>query len=500
MKPLCPNDGFSDRYANWVRPGVGVLIAASAGLLMFLLDHNQALSSDGLLIVNGVTVAIGAAGSLFMGIAGWLAWHRRAVWTSAALALYSVAVVPFTVVLTVSERAGMTLSAVRLVAYWAVVVLLALAVRPPRITVKFASWVLAGCGLLSVWAAVGVAPLGREMINFTTSLTVAQAALVTAICCLTVTVAVHGWRERNGPLRRVGLGLLMIAASHLYGIVSAMPISEPDLAFSVPRLVGLMLVLLASAQLARREWHANQVVYSEMREARLRQVHLERAAQQAAQQTAERDHELRNALASLAGFHLLLGESLDIDEAQRLRRAVASELHRLAAMLGEPRADAGTEGYLVSAVLANLVTLRQSAGCDVELDVDERLRARGSPDVLAQVVTNLLANCERHAPGSPVRIRASRDQHRVLVEVTDDGPGIPAYLRWAVLERGTHSGHTGGSGLGLHICRRLLEAQGGALQVVGTPPGHTGCTVLVELPSAFDCLPAPEPAPLRIAD
>ncbi|MGH3695528.1 MAG: sensor histidine kinase [Pseudonocardiaceae bacterium] len=443
-----------------------------------------------------MTVAIGAAGSLFMGIAGWLARHRRTVWASAALALYSVAVVPFTVVLTVSEQAGMTLSAVRLVAYWAVVGLLALAVRPPRITVRLASGVLAGCGLLSAWAAVGIVPLGHEMINFTTSLTVAQAALVTALCCLAVTVAVHGWRERNEPLRRVGLGLLLIVASHLYGIVSAMPISEPDLAFSVPRLIGLMLVAVASAQLARREWHANQVVYSELRVARLRQVHRERADQQ----TAERDHELRNALASLAGFHLLLGESLDTDEAQRLRRAVASELRRLAAMLGEPQPDGGTEGYLVSEVLANIVTLRQAAGCDVELDVDERLRVRGSPDVLAQVVTNLLANCERHAPGSPVRVRASMDQHRVLVEVTDDGPGIPAHLRWTVLERGTRSGHTGGSGLGLHICRRLLTAQGGALRVVGAPPGHAGCTVLVELPSALDYRPAPQPAPLRIAD
>lgn len=451
---------------------LGALGAAALSLLAVPAVRNDMASGDGSLIMTGVAVAIGAAGAVLVKITGRLARQRQALWLSAGLALYSVAIVPFSASRMVSEQTGMTLSTARLVTYWMVIALLAVAARPPQFVVGSVSGGLARAGLLVALATTGLASL----VYGAMASTVTQAALVTTVCCLVTALAADGRRQRDGPLLRgVGLGLLVIAAAHLYRIAAGVPISEPSLAFSVPRLIGLSLVLLASVQLTQQAWHARCVQDSDRQaELRVRAAHLERVAH-------ERDHELRNGLASLAGLHLLIGRSLDADDAERLRPAVASELRRLEAILENRCLDAPPEGYLVAPVLTDLVTLRRSAGRDVELDVDARLRATGSPEALAQVVTNLLANCERHAPGSRVSIRASGDEDRVLVEVADSGPGIPPELRPAVLERGIRGGRTAGSGLGLHICRQLIEAQGGVLHVLDPRPPQTGCTVLVEL-------------------
>lgn len=488
--PVLPRIATHDGGVTRQRAGLCVAALMVVGLVAFPSVREHALSSEVSLIVTYVAAAAGAAAAIFVEIAGRLTQHARSAWISAALSLYSVVIVPFATVQTVTERDEMTLSAARLVSYWTVVALLLLAIRPPRVVGRSASWALAGFGLLLTLATADVATVAPRAIQFATSPTWAHVALAITAGSLVTALAVNGWQERKGPFRRVGQGLLVIAAPYLYWIVAGFPAAEPDIAVSGSRLFGLALVLLAAVQLARESWRAVRVGQS------MQQTELEfRAAnlQQVALETAERDHEIRNGVAGLAGVHLLLENSLDAEEAERLRHAVASELSRLEAILERPYPEARPEGYLVAPVLADLVALRRSAGRDVELDVDGQLRASGSPEVLAQVVTNLLANCERHASGSAVRIRAGRDQDRVYVEVADDGPGVPSELRWNVLERGVRSGRTGGSGLGLHICRRLLEAQGGTLQMVAPHSGHTGCTVLIELPTALDCAGLAQP-------
>jgi len=98
-------------------------------------------------------------------------------------------------------------------------------------------------------------------------------------------------------------------------------------------------------------------------------------------------------------------------------------------------------------------------------------------------VTNLLANCARHAPGSPVRLNAYAADERVVVEVHDEGPGLPPGREQEVLERGTTAAATGGSGLGLHVSARLLRERAGDLRVLPRQPHERGFTVRMELPS-----------------
>ena len=468
----------------WEQAGLGILVIIMAGLLAFPAVRKDVTASDGSLIMTAVAVAIGVVSAVLLGIAGRLTLHRRAEWISAALALYSVTVVPFTTVRTIFERVGLTTPSL-LVADWMVIGLLALAIRPPRIVGGLACWALAGCGLMLTLATGGIAQQAHSSL--------ARAALTATVCSLAVVLAVNTFLERDGLLRPIGLGLLVIAATNLYGIAVGVPTSEPKLAFLASRLFGLMLVLGASVQLTQRALGELRATCDEHQtELEVQAAHLKRMACE----TAERHHELRNGLASLAQSYQLLDKSLDADEAAALGRAATSELSRLEAMLEIPHVDVRPAGYPVVPVLVDLVVLHRSAGRDVELEVngfevdelevDEWLRASGSPEVLAQVVTNLLANCERHASGSQVRIRVSGDQDRVFVEVSDNGPGVPPGLRQVAMERGVRGDRTGGSGLGLHICAKLLKAQGGALRMLDARPGDTGCTVLVELPSVLD--------------
>jgi two-component system OmpR family sensor kinase len=103
---------------------------------------------------------------------------------------------------------------------------------------------------------------------------------------------------------------------------------------------------------------------------------------------------------------------------------------------------------------------------------------------LHQVVVNLLSNARSHTPpGSRVDVRVIVDRvtSRAIVEVTDNGPGIPPNLLPHVFERFVRGdaqrvrGGTGdgGSGLGLPIAAALMHAFGGDIHASGGPEGAT---------------------------
>ena len=87
-----------------------------------------------------------------------------------------------------------------------------------------------------------------------------------------------------------------------------------------------------------------------------------------------------------------------------------------------------------------------------------------------QVLTNLLENAVRYTPpGSPIDICAEVKDGQVLVSVADRGPGIPPEQRERIFDKFyrvlTHQRDTRGSGLGLAVCRGLVEAHGGRIWV-----------------------------------
>lgn len=100
---------------------------------------------------------------------------------------------------------------------------------------------------------------------------------------------------------------------------------------------------------------------------------------------------------------------------------------------------------------------------------------------IRQVLTNLLANAVRYAgAGGRVRVVARRAADSVVVEVVDNGPGIPAELLPNVFDRFVKDTASPGSGLGLAIARDLVQAHGGTIEAL-SPPGH-GTTIRFSLP------------------
>jgi two-component system OmpR family sensor kinase len=360
--------------------------------------------------------------------------------------------------------------------------LLLVSLRPPARYGSVLPWVLTVVGAVLAMASLSVPD---DAVPTRAVVVVLAVVVVPGWTAVAVGYVVEGYRRRSGPRLRLGLGLAVVACAQLFrGITGAL---LTDLVFAALRLVGALVVLVALGQLVTRSLQAvRSQHWAQQEELALAALHVERAGELA----AERDHELRNGLAGLAGITHLLSSGTDDDEQQRLKQAVLSELGRLHTILdgGAVAPDPGPrEEYAVAPVLAGLVTLRRSAGVPVSLEIDPRaemgLRACGDAAVLAQVVTNLLANCDRHAPGAPVAVRAYRSADRVVVEVRDEGPGLRVGLGHQVLQRGVHDPDGGGSGLGLHISARLVDREGGELDL-RTVTDPLGCLATVRLPAA----------------
>ena len=90
---------------------------------------------------------------------------------------------------------------------------------------------------------------------------------------------------------------------------------------------------------------------------------------------------------------------------------------------------------------------------------------------VVQVLNNLLANAARRSPvSSPIRVAAARDGTHVAISVSDEGPGVPPELLPRLFQK--HAGGGNGEGLGLVICKGLVEAHGGRIWAASGGPGQ----------------------------
>ncbi|WP_083974782.1 sensor histidine kinase [Kitasatospora mediocidica] len=136
----------------------------------------------------------------------------------------------------------------------------------------------------------------------------------------------------------------------------------------------------------------------------------------------------------------------------------------------------------------------------LRLDVEPvELTGVADPERLHQVVANLVDNACKHSPaGGVVTVRARVGEHpnALLLEVEDQGPGIPAQDRTRVFERFSRAGaptaqgpgSDGGTGLGLAIARWAVDLHGGRIEVAD---GSQGCLIQVALPGTTPAVPRP---------
>jgi signal transduction histidine kinase len=126
------------------------------------------------------------------------------------------------------------------------------------------------------------------------------------------------------------------------------------------------------------------------------------------------------------------------------------------------------------------------AGCEVEVHQSGAVFGYWDKYRIEQVLTNLLTNAFRYAPGKPVRIKVyTAVSGEAILEVKDEGQGIPAENQERIFERferAVPATNLSGLGLGLYICRQIVESHRGSIKVVSG--AGEGSTFIVRLPVA----------------
>lgn len=218
---------------------------------------------------------------------------------------------------------------------------------------------------------------------------------------------------------------------------------------------------------------------------------------------ADVSHELRTPLAVLHGELEALEDGvrqLDAPALRALRGEVAT-LHKLVDDLYElSLADIGALAYrkteldlreLLDDTAGVFGERLRARGLTLALELPaEPLAAFGDERRLRQLFANLFENsCRYTDAGGEVRVQARRHGRHALVELHDSAPGVPPEVLPRLFERffraePSRSRKSGGAGLGLSICQRIVEAHEGRIEVRPSPLG--GLWLRVELPALGD--------------
>jgi two-component system phosphate regulon sensor histidine kinase PhoR len=217
---------------------------------------------------------------------------------------------------------------------------------------------------------------------------------------------------------------------------------------------------------------------------------------------ATASHELRTPLSAIYGAAKTLRRTdvLDEDGVERLIGIISSESERLARVIDDilfaSHLDSGrlrldTERVDVAALANEVVeSMRIQLEGDVRLRVEAPSNGLPAVDVdpikLRRVLLNLLENAIKYSPeGGPVVLRVDAEGGRMRVRVLDEGLGIPRGEQERIFEKFYRADPqlargVGGTGLGLYICRELVQRMGGEIEVESEP--GKGSTFTVDLP------------------
>jgi two-component system sensor histidine kinase KdpD len=201
-------------------------------------------------------------------------------------------------------------------------------------------------------------------------------------------------------------------------------------------------------------------------------------------------HDLRTPLAAIVGASSSLvrdGDKLPSHARQELGQAIYDEALRMAGLannlLDMARLQAGAVVLnrqwqpleeVVGGALAGLTSRMANHPVSIKLPHDlPMVEIDGL--LIERVFANLLENAVKYTPpGTPIEISAASEQNELVVTVSDQGQGIPAGEEKRIFEkfhRIVSEGNQGGAGLGLTICRSIVEAHGGRIWADNTSLG-----------------------------
>jgi PAS domain S-box-containing protein len=220
---------------------------------------------------------------------------------------------------------------------------------------------------------------------------------------------------------------------------------------------------------------------------------------------ATASHELRTPLAAVYGAAMTLQrEDLDFvapDVRRRLLAVIADQSDRLARIVNDilwaSRIDSGRLSVEIDSCDAFELARSVVEAARAHLPAELELALVAPPDLpqpacdaekLRQVLTNLVGNAIKYSPdGGRVEMRLESDGGRMRFAVQDEGLGIPAGEQRRIFEKfyrldPNQTRGVGGTGLGLYICRELVDRMGGRISVASRE--GEGSTFFVDLPLA----------------
>jgi two-component system, OmpR family, phosphate regulon sensor histidine kinase PhoR len=217
---------------------------------------------------------------------------------------------------------------------------------------------------------------------------------------------------------------------------------------------------------------------------------------------ATASHELRTPLSAIYGAAQTLRrpDVLDDDGVERLIAIISTESERLARVIDDilfaSHLDSGRlrlaseqvdVGALAQEVVESMqLNLQNGVTLAVETAMDVLPGVDVDPTKLRRVLLNLLENAIKYSPeGGPVVLRLAADNGRLRLHVHDEGLGIPRGEQERIFEKFYRADPNlargvGGTGLGLYICRELVQRMGGDLEVESEP--GKGSIFTVDLP------------------
>ncbi|NUR81921.1 MAG: HAMP domain-containing histidine kinase [Dermatophilaceae bacterium] len=195
---------------------------------------------------------------------------------------------------------------------------------------------------------------------------------------------------------------------------------------------------------------------------------------------ADASHQLRTPLTALLMRLEEISETDDADVVKEEANIAIAQVERLTRvvddLLGRTRGAGGpAPAVSLDSVIAALQREWQPAFEQARRSVRVRgergLFVRSTPVALSQVLSTLLENSLVHGRGT-VDVHARRSGPSVIVEVSDQGDGVPAAMAPHIFERSVSSGAGGSTGLGLALARDLAESNGGRLDLVQAQPAR----------------------------
>lgn len=205
-------------------------------------------------------------------------------------------------------------------------------------------------------------------------------------------------------------------------------------------------------------------------------------------------HEVRTPLSGIKGYAQLLEERLDEPRQQRFAQKIVTEAARLEALVNElltySHQEAMPDGLaavdeVVESAWEQIAAGAQMSGVTMEMHGLIEQPVSLFPDRLRQVLLNLLMNAVQAMPeGGVIRVSLFEGDEHATIVITDQGPGFGLDTLKNAFDP-FYTTRPSGSGLGLAVCRKIVEGYGGTINAENSEEGGAMVTLVLPLAKEF---------------